>query len=137
MEVEIFTLCDFAQDNHGKLTIVGTFDNINVNSFPSESPNYSIAMRLRVANSEAGNHTMHIKCLDENGVEINNLALKAEFTVMPNQKAPYSGINLVLNLKKPLRFERPGRLNFELYLDDDWARAIPLMVSKRSPQMAA
>ena len=29
MEIEIFTLADFAQDNNSKLTIVGTFDSIN------------------------------------------------------------------------------------------------------------
>ena len=33
MEIEIFTLCDFAQDNSGKLTVVGTFDGINSKQF--------------------------------------------------------------------------------------------------------
>ena len=34
METEIFTLCDFAQDAGGKLTIVGTFDQISSANFP-------------------------------------------------------------------------------------------------------
>jgi hypothetical protein len=34
-ETEIFTLCDFAQDAGGKLTIVGTFDQIGSQTFPS------------------------------------------------------------------------------------------------------
>jgi len=34
MEIEIFTLCDFAQDNSSKLTVVGTFDSIQSRQFP-------------------------------------------------------------------------------------------------------
>ena len=34
MEIEIFTLCDYAQDMKGKLVLVGTFDTI----FPKQYP---------------------------------------------------------------------------------------------------
>ncbi len=34
MKIQIFTLCDFAQSNAGKLTIVGTFNRIFADKFP-------------------------------------------------------------------------------------------------------
>lgn len=136
MEVEIFTLCDFAQDNSGKLTIVGTFDTVNVMKFPTSSPPCALAIRLRLANSEAGSHTLKIRCVDEANVEIPALALKADFTFMSNPSSPYSGINLVLGMK-PMPIERAGRLTFELYIDEEWSRAVPLTVTQNQPRIAA
>jgi len=40
MEIEIFTLCDFAQDNNSKLTVVGTFDSIHSKQFPFVQQNF-------------------------------------------------------------------------------------------------
>lgn len=136
MEIEIFTLSDYAQDNSGKLTIVGTFDRINVGSFPTNSPPCALAMRMRVANSESGTHELRIRCVDENNVEIPNLNLAAGFNVLPNREADYSGINVVLGLA-PMKLERPGSLNFELYIDNEWARAVRLNVVQRGPMLAA
>lgn len=136
MEVEIFTMSDYAQDNNGKLTIVGTFDTINVGSFPTTSPPCALAMRIRVGNSETGNHDLRIRCVDENNVEIPKLCLTGDFNVLPNQNSSYSGINIVLGLM-PMKLERSGVLNFELYIDNEWARTIPLSVVQRQPKLAA
>lgn len=54
MEIEIFSLADFAQDNQSKLTVVGTFDSINALQFPVQHSSCSIACRLRFAAKEAG-----------------------------------------------------------------------------------
>lgn len=136
MEIEIFTLCDYAQDNNGKLTIVGTFDSINVASFPTDSPPCYMAMRIRIANSEAGNHSLKIRCVDENSVELPQLSLLGGFNILANQAASYSGVNVVLGMR-PIRLERSGRLTFELYIDDEWVRAIPLNVQHLQPRLAA
>lgn len=34
MKIQIFTLCDYAQSNAGKLTIIGTFNRIFADKFP-------------------------------------------------------------------------------------------------------
>ena len=34
MKIQIFTLCDYAQSNAGKLTIIGTFNSIFADTFP-------------------------------------------------------------------------------------------------------
>jgi hypothetical protein len=47
MKTEIFTFCDFAQENGGKLTIVGTFDTIIARHFPCVHPQLSVVIRIR------------------------------------------------------------------------------------------
>ena len=64
MEIEIFTLADFAQDNQSKLTIVGTFDAIHSKQFPVTHPSCTIACRLRFAAKEAGSHDFKLRLID-------------------------------------------------------------------------
>jgi len=70
METEIFTLCDFAQDAGGKLTIVGTFDQIGSQTFPIVHPYCSLACRLRFSEKETGVHDFKLKLVDSTGKNI-------------------------------------------------------------------
>lgn len=70
METEIFTLCDFAQDNQSKLTIVGTFDSIYSPVFPVVHTSCAIACRIRFSLKETGDHDFRIQLTDEKGKEI-------------------------------------------------------------------
>jgi len=67
MEIEIFTLCDFAQDNNSKLTVVGTFDSINSKQFPYVHGNFSVACRLRFSEKEIGIRDMRLRFIDGKG----------------------------------------------------------------------
>ena len=64
MEIEIFTLCDFAQDNGGKLIIVGTFDSMQAKAFPVRHPACAIACRLRFSKKEHGPHSITVRVID-------------------------------------------------------------------------
>ena len=68
MEIEIFTLCDFAQDNNSKLTIVGTFDSINGKQFPLQHPACAVACRLRFGAKETGDHSFRLRLIDAPGM---------------------------------------------------------------------
>ncbi|HEU4860964.1 MAG TPA: hypothetical protein VFT15_14055, partial [Chitinophagaceae bacterium] len=70
MEIEIFTLCDFAQDNNSKLTVVGTFDSIHSKQFPFVQQSFSVACRLRFSEKETGGHAMRLRFTDSNGDEL-------------------------------------------------------------------
>ena len=67
MEIEIFTLCDFAQDNNSKLTVVGTFDSIYSKQFPFAQQSFSVACRLRFSEKETGAHDMRLRFTDSKG----------------------------------------------------------------------
>ena len=45
MEVELFALCDYAVNNGGKLTIVGTFDTLTAPKFPWRAY-FGVAVKL-------------------------------------------------------------------------------------------
>ena len=128
MEIEIFTLCDFAQDNSGKLTVVGTFDGIHSKQFPFTQATFSVACRLRFSEKETGQHEMRLRFIDGNGKELLQ-PIGGEMNIPPPTNGQYTTINLVFNLNQ-IKFEKPGRYAFELYIDDEWTSGLPLFVNK-------
>ena len=128
MEIEIFTLCDFAQDNSGKLTVVGTFDGINSKQFPFVQANFSVACRLRFSEKEIGEHHMRLRFIDVDGKEVIQ-PIEGNMNIVKPQNGQYSAINLVFNFNQ-MKFEKAARYSFELYLDDDWSSGLPLFVNK-------
>ena len=61
MRVELFTFCDFAQENTGKLTVVGTFDTIVSRNFPCTHCQLSMVIRLRFDLWEFSSHDFRIE----------------------------------------------------------------------------
>jgi len=128
MEIEIFTLADFAQDNHSKLTIVGTFDSITTRQFPCVHPSCSVATRLRFSVKETGNHDFRLRLIDADGKELIN-PIEGTINIPPPQNGQLTSINVVANFAQ-LKFDKPGRYSFELYLDSEWKSGLPLFVVK-------
>lgn len=116
METEIFTLCDFAQNSNGKLNIIGTFDALATNTFPTVHPLCSIAMRLRFANKEAGNHRGKIEFKHNGSDFMPKLEFEMNVAVHPNG---YSISNLALNIGN-LLLKEPGKYTIEFHIDGEW-----------------
>ncbi len=130
MEIEIFTLSDFAQDNNSKLTIVGTFDSINVKQFPVTHPACTLACRLRFAAKESGSHDFKLRLIDAKGKEtIQPIEGNINIGAPPNGQ--FTSINIVVNFNQ-LQFSEAGRYSFELYIDDDWKSGLPLFLNQVS-----
>ncbi len=127
MEIEIFTLADFAQDNYSKLTIVGTFDSINVKQFPVTHPACTIACRLRFAAKESGNHGFKLRLIDSAGKEVIQ-PIEGNIEIGPPANGQFTSINIVVNFNQ-LQFTAAGRYSFELYLDNDWKSGLPLFLN--------
>ena len=128
MEIEIFTLCDFAQDNQSKLTIVGTFDSINAKQFPTQHPACSVACRLRFSSKEAGEHTFKLRLIDSDGKEIIQ-TIEGNMNIQTTPNGQIVTINVVANFAQ-LQFTKAGRYSFELYLDGDWKSGLPLFLNQ-------
>lgn len=128
MEIEIFTLADFAQDNSSKLTIVGTFDSINAQQFPVQHPACSIACRLRFANKEAGQYDFKLRLINTSGKEIIE-PIKGNLNIGESANGQFSSVNIVINFAQ-LKFEKAGRYSFELYIDDEWKTGLPLFLNE-------
>lgn len=130
MEIEIFTLADFAQDNYSKLTIVGTFDSINVKQFPVTHPACTVACRLRFAAKESGNHGFKLRLIDSAGKEVIQ-SIEGNIEIGPPANGQFTSINIVVNFNQ-LQFAAAGRYSFELYLDNDWKSGLPLFLNQVS-----
>jgi len=128
MEIEIFTLADFAQDNNSKLTIVGTFDTINAPQFPVQHPACSIACRMRFSTKEEGQHLFKIRLIDSTGAEIIK-PMEGNIAIGHTPNGQFGSINIVINFNQ-LQFPKPGRYSFELYIDGDWKTGLPLFLQQ-------
>jgi hypothetical protein len=130
MEIEIFTLADFAQDVQSKLTIVGTFDSIHSRQFPAVHPACAIACRLRFSVKETGDHTFKLRMIDAKGTEV-IAPIEGKMHIGEPPNGQFSSINIVVNFNQ-LKLDEPGRYSFELYLDDDWKSGLPLFLHQAS-----
>jgi len=128
MEIEIFTLADFAQDNQSKLTIVGTFDAIHAQQFPAVHPACSIACRLRFSAKETGQHDFRLRLIDSDGKE-SIQPIEGNIGISQPPNGQIATINIVVNFNQ-LSFEKPGRYSFELYIDGEWKSGLPLFLNK-------
>jgi hypothetical protein len=128
MEIEIFTLCDFAQDNMSKLTIVGTFDSINAKQFPVAHPFCAIASRMRFSAKETGDFDFKLRLIDSEGVEIIK-PIEGNINVGAPLNNQFTTVNFVVNFNQ-LQFSKAGRYSFELYLDGEWKTGLPLILNK-------
>ncbi len=129
MEIEIFTLCDHAQDSAGKLTIVGTFDVIFAGQFPAIHPSCSIAGRLRFSDKEVGAHGFKLKLINESGTDVIP-PIEGNVDVKKPEVGHHSTVNFALNLFQ-LKFDNPGKYSIELYIDGEWRSGLTLNVVKQ------
>jgi hypothetical protein len=127
MKIEIFPFCDFAQENGGKLTIVGTFDTIISRSFPFVHPQLSVVIRLRFDLWEFSRHSFRIETRDLNG-EMSMDAITGNVEVKGVGNATTVS-HLVFSISN-LRFHACGMVNFALYIDDKELASIPLYIRK-------
>ena len=69
MTTNIFTLCDGAYNYNGKLTIVGTTDNIKVPTIPFVA-GIGLALKISFTPQESGKKNVSILFQDNNGQQI-------------------------------------------------------------------
>ena len=126
MKIELFTFCDFAQENSGKLTIIGTFDTIISRNFPCIHPQLSVVIRLRFDLWEFSTHQFRIETRDLNGqTVIKPIQGNVEVTGAGNATAVSHLVFTISNL----HFRSAGVINFILYIDDKELSSIPLYLS--------
>ena len=132
--MEIFTLCDYAQDMKGKFVIVGTFDTIFPKAFPCIHASCCVALRLRFSEEEQGPHKLKLRLIDSKGQEVIK-NIEGNIQVQTPMKGHHSTVNFVLQLNQ-LKFDHPGKYAFELYVDEEWRSGLPLLLTEIKPAAA-
>jgi len=127
MKIELFTFCDFAQENGGKLTVVGTFDTIISRTFPCTHPQLSVVIRIRFDMWEFTGHEFRIETRDLGG-EVNMEPISGNLDVKGVGNATAVS-HLVFTIGN-LHFKAPGMVNFTLFLDNKEVASLPLYIRK-------
>ena len=115
MTVDIFALCDFAQDNNGKLTIVGVYNSILVKKTPFTRSMYLVA-RLYFDRNEVGkSHKIKISIIDEKNQSPLIKPIENELPLEDGKEGVFC--NLIFELGN-FAFPSDGIYNFKLSVDD-------------------
>lgn len=135
MNIEIFTVCDFACDyGQSKLNIIGTFDHVNAPVYPFQMPQFAIATRLRIGNHEAGKHKMLIKIIDADGKMVNQVDGNLDVRKHPTED--YSVINIAMNVGN-MKFPKPGKYAVEFYWDEEFQSGLTIHARQVQPMQRA
>ncbi len=115
MEIEVFSLCDGAYNYNGRLTIVGTFDQLNISSAPQRS-RVSIAVKVTVSPHEVTNGSrMVLSFKDAQG---NNVAQEVVSQVN-NLPQNVNRVHLAIAASVDLNISSPGMHKVKLMLNDN------------------
>ena len=128
MRTEIFTLCDAATEQQGKMNLLGSFDHIFAKQEPIAHPFSAIAIKLRFSKIEEGNHKIKITFGDEDG----NLvmpAIEAPAIFRVAQGETTAVAHLILNLQQ-MKLPKFGEYSIDLAIDGRAEASLPLYVRK-------
>jgi len=129
MHLEVFSLCDAATADTGKLNILGAFDTIWCSQVPVVHPQCSIALRIRFDSIERGEHKISVNFVDADGKHIlppANGVIKINF---PNEQRSGSS-HLILNIQG-LKLEKHGEYSIDLAIDGRSEASLPLFVKQK------
>ncbi|MEI6388356.1 MAG: hypothetical protein WCQ50_17180 [Spirochaetota bacterium] len=127
MDVQILTLCDFAEDFNGKMCITGTFDTLRVADFSHNMSTFSIAARVAFDQGEAGKQEFRFGIRDEEGKDLVP-EMKGAFQI--GERHSFMGAsNIVLTLNG-VSFHRPGIYFVSFSINQSHLKAIAFSVEK-------
>jgi hypothetical protein len=126
MQIETFTLCDAATSENGKLNILGSFDTIWARKFPIIYPHCAVAVKLRFQAIEAGEHSLAVRFINEDGQNILPPA-NGSFTVSMPEGQRSASTDIVLNIQS-LNLAKPGECALDLAVDGQSRISVPLFV---------
>ena len=128
MNIEIFTICDAATDNMGKLNVLGTFDNINSKTTPIKHPQCAIALRIRFYAIERGEHKLRVDFVNEDGKSIMP-SVESKFKINFQDEQRSGSANLIVNIQQ-LEFPKFGTYSINLAIDNKSEASLPLNVKQ-------
>ena len=132
MEVQLAVACDCANiAEGGKLNIMGVFNTVLAQRFPTVHPFMALAIRLRLEFEDGDrDHELLITLRDEDGHEL----LRANRTLRVPRIPPgeVQHVDQVLNLAGMV-FHRPGHFAFEIICDGQPKERVDLDIVQGTP----
>lgn len=112
MKLEICTLCEYASEHNGRLTIVDTFDAIVASKFPWRAY-FHFAAKISIESDQKVYQKIRMLIMKSDSLEILFDTSGSYNYVDKTEK-----INLLAGFKGII-FSTPGEYKFQVYFDDD------------------
>lgn len=133
MKVTLAVLADYANTTReGKLNIMGIFGRIWAGTFPAKHPVARLVITLEADITDSRRtKKLEVQLRDEDGHNLFHLGAD----ISPGEIAPGKpwSSNQILEFQN-LTFEKPGSYTFDIYLDNNCVRQVPLEVTKLPDQ---
>ena len=128
MHLDFAVVPDYALvDQSGKISVLGIFQHIWVQQFPAMHPRLHLVLRLKGKRTEIGEHAVHIRLVDDHGVEILGGSGSVSFAEPP---AGVTEIEAAAILVFDVPFPHHGVYKFAITLDGEGAAEVPITVSQ-------
>jgi len=127
MNVDVFTLCDFAQNTPGnKMNIVGTFNRIFARQIPVVHPLCALAVLMRFQQIEQGTKNIRVSIIDSDGRPVVPI-LEAQLNVQISPNELDASVPLAVVIQQ-ISLPRYGEYSVDLAVDGRQEASIPLYV---------
>ncbi len=130
MKIKILTICDFAADYNGRLSITGTTDRFLFPAFPSMPVSFCLACQFELEGSKLGEHPVMLSFVKKSSgkhyLPIQELKLKVTGTEVEKDRRLLT--NLVMKIDN-VSFDGPGTYIINVRTED-CEESIELYVDK-------
>ena len=129
MKVLVAAVAEHAWVENGCLSLCKTFDSINADRFPYVLPRMSVALRLLIRRSEAGEHKLNISLAGPDGKKIMSSDLNINFQP-PQGSMPEASFSFALNGQN-VAFPKSGDYAVDILIDGRVEAAIPIYAREK------
>jgi len=126
MNIQVAVLCDAANEDSGKLNLLGAFDTIYAPQMPAVHPQCSVALRVTFMSGEEGERKLKLNFVNGDGRAIMP-AIEMPVSVALPDDVHFVTRNFIINIQQ-LKFAEAGLYSVDVRLDDKSEAGIPLSI---------
>jgi hypothetical protein len=127
MNIQVAVLCDAANEDNGKLNLLGAFDTIFAPQLPAVHPQCAVALRVTFMSGDEGARQLRLNFVNADGRSIMpNLPPMLVDVRLPDD-VHFVTRNFIINFQN-LQFNEAGMYSVDVRLDDKSQGNIPLSV---------
>lgn len=126
LRIEMFTLCDGASEQGGRLSLIGTYEAIHAVNFPCVVPQITAVLRVRFWPHEGALHAFRLVLTNPDGKPLGML-LDAMATLQPFTHGRSLTCNIIAHLQH-VGIEGPGEHTLDFYVNDRLEGRLPLSI---------
>jgi hypothetical protein len=126
MNIQVAVLCDAANEDSGKLNLLGAFDTIYAPQLPAVHPQCAVALRVTFMSGDEGSRQLKLNFVNADGRSIMP-SIEIPVAVALPDDVHFATRNFIFNFQN-LQFAEAGLYSVDVRLDDKSQGNIPLSI---------